>query len=395
MRLPRKWVLSLGLMATAPGVTLAGPFGFLNPGHNEDKVVSSATRGNQEIANDVADALRAAGLQGKDIEIEVRGGVCAIKGQIADSQQKAATTRIISGIHGVEIVDNQLTLIETAGAPRAMPHEPAVQQAAFSGPVDHHVQQVSNSVEQPAMANQEVAQQIADAVAGAGLRGYEIEIRYKQGVASLIGDVGSRREAAIAEQAAQQVPGVNHVLNKLTIDGQPATPQLPQSMQGNPGQMPPQYAAQMQQQAYAEQMQQRQAYPSGFQTPQQGYPQGYPGGQSPQMMPASQTQAMPAVLGQQAGAPMQQAGHMIYNRPSMPEYAWPSYASYDNYAQVTYPSAYDASAWPYIGPFYPYPQVPMGWRDAKLEWDDGHWQLKFNARTDRWWWFLDPSNWHE
>ena len=185
---------------------------------------------------------------------------------------------------------------------------------------------------------------------------------------------------------------MNRVLNKLTIDGQPATPQLPQSMQGYPGQMPPQYAAQMQQQAYAAQMQQQQqAYPSSFQMPQQGYPGA---GQSPQMMPVSQAQGMPAVAAGGA-VPTQQAGHLIYNRPSMPEYAWPSYASYDNYAQVTYPSAYDASAWPYIGPFYPYPQVPMGWRNAKLEWDDGHWQLKFNSRTDKWWWFLDPTNWHD
>ena len=31
----------------------------------------------------------------------------------------------------------------------------------------------------------------------------------------------------------------------------------------------------------------------------------------------------------------------------------------------------------YIGPFYPYPQVPLGWRKVTLEWDDGWWFLDF------------------
>ena len=51
-----------------------------------------------------------------------------------------------------------------------------------------------------------------------------------------------------------------------------------------------------------------------------------------------------------------------YDRPAMPGYAWPSYAAYPNYAAVTYPKQYSPTAWPYIGPFYPYPQVPLGWR---------------------------------
>jgi hypothetical protein len=83
----------------------------------------------------------------------------------------------------------------------------------------------------------------------------------------------------------------------------------------------------------------------------------------------------------------------IYNMPYMPPYAWPSTAQYPNSAAVQYPTQYSASAWPYIGPFYPYPQVPLGWREAQLEWDDGHWYLNFRPRTSRWWWFLHPKNW--
>jgi len=69
-----------------------------------------------------------------------------------------------------------------------------------------------------------------------------------------------------------------------------------------------------------------------------------------------------------------------YDHPSLPGYAWPTYAAHPNYAAVTYPKQYSPSAWPYIGPFYPYPQVPLGWRKVTLKWDDGWWNLDFKAK---------------
>ena len=66
--------------------------------------------------------------------------------------------------------------------------------------------------------------------------------------------------------------------------------------------------------------------------------------------------------------------------PNMPGYAWPGYAAHPNYAALTYPQQYSPSAWPYIGPFYPYPQVPLGWRKVTLEWDDGWWMLDFKDK---------------
>jgi hypothetical protein len=85
-----------------------------------------------------------------------------------------------------------------------------------------------------------------------------------------------------------------------------------------------------------------------------------------------------------AGAPLpingsaMGAAPMAYDQPSMPGYSWPSYASYPNYAAVTYPKQYSPTAWPYIGPFYPYPQVPLGWRKVTMEWKDGWWWLDFH-----------------
>jgi hypothetical protein len=75
-------------------------------------------------------------------------------------------------------------------------------------------------------------------------------------------------------------------------------------------------------------------------------------------------------------------GSVAYDNPQMPAYAWPSYAAYPNYAALTYPQQYSPSAWPYIGPFYPYPQVPLGWRKVTLEWDDGWWMLDFKDCKD-------------
>ncbi len=73
-------------------------------------------------------------------------------------------------------------------------------------------------------------------------------------------------------------------------------------------------------------------------------------------------------------------GGVSYESPQMPGHAWPSYASYPNYGAVTYPKQYSPNAWPYIGPFYPYPQVPLGWRKVCLEWDDGWWFLDFKSK---------------
>jgi len=75
-----------------------------------------------------------------------------------------------------------------------------------------------------------------------------------------------------------------------------------------------------------------------------------------------------------------------YDHAAMPGYAWPSYAAYPNYAAVTYPKQYSPTAWPYIGPFYPYPQVPLGWRKVSLEWDDGWWWLDFKDKPRCCWW---------
>jgi hypothetical protein len=110
-------------------------------------------------------------------------------------------------------------------------------------------------------------------------------------------------------------------------------------------------------------------YPPGYaprpSMPLAAAPAGF-GGQDPgvQYMPASS----PAAIGAR------------HDQPQMPNYAWPGYAAHPNYGALTYPQQYSPTAWPYIGPFYPYPQVPLGWRKVSMEWKDGWWFLDFQDR---------------
>jgi hypothetical protein len=71
--------------------------------------------------------------------------------------------------------------------------------------------------------------------------------------------------------------------------------------------------------------------------------------------------------------------------PQMPPYSWPTYAPYNNVSRVAYPQAYPYNAWPYIGPFYPFPKVPPGWRSVQLKWEDGHWYYGRLATPHDYW----------
>jgi len=72
-------------------------------------------------------------------------------------------------------------------------------------------------------------------------------------------------------------------------------------------------------------------------------------------------------------------------QPNLPNYAWPTYAPYNNYSRVAYPEYYPYDAFPFIGPTHPFPKVPTGWRSVKLEWNDGFWYFsKLGTKHDYW-----------
>jgi len=71
--------------------------------------------------------------------------------------------------------------------------------------------------------------------------------------------------------------------------------------------------------------------------------------------------------------------------PPLPPHAWPTYAPYNNASRIAYPQAYPYNAFPFIGPYYPFPKVPLGWRKVTLEWEDGHWYLGRNSAPHDYW----------
>jgi hypothetical protein len=71
--------------------------------------------------------------------------------------------------------------------------------------------------------------------------------------------------------------------------------------------------------------------------------------------------------------------------PNLPPYAWPTYAPYNNLSRVGYPSQYPYNAFPFIGPYYPFPKVPLGWRKVTLEWEDGYWFIGRNSTPHDYW----------
>lgn len=381
MRKYGKWLLVLGVIAANPAVTSADGFlgGRMKP---QMPFSGSAEKArNQAKADEVASALKGSNVEGTDIEIEVKDGVAIITGKVHEASQRALAQQAASSVPGIRQVENNLRFvpatggqIERASAGRtADASQGRVTRAAAvepSGERSRSIQRVSGEMPAAGMDNTAVANQVAASLSQVGLVGYDIEIRCNNGVATLVGEVATVGQRQAAGAAASQTPGVKSVNNQLKVTG-------PIS-----------------------------------QTAFNPEPMAYPG--SPQMM-QMQGQGMPPQLMGPGMPPqmMQQAGYMqpgmqmdpgmnptamgyaptSFNNPHLPQHAWPSYAQYPNSAAVSYPTQYSASAWPYIGPFYPYPQVPMGWREVSLEWDDGQWNLNFNKEKDKWYWILSPKNW--
>jgi len=273
-----------------------------------------------------------------------------------------------------------------------------------------------------AMANQ-IGQRLRDS---GQLRDYKIGVKYLDGVVWLGGSVTSAAQRDAAVRMVRGMPDVLHVESRLEISGKSsstgsdlirafdpvdATPRRaePAAAARAPSGVLPAVATSFRQRAP-----QRQNAGGGqrLATSAQNYaapsrPRTMPRNNMP--LPAGRRLANPAIIqtsAEEAGmaygpppsggggyagmgmapaptayVPGGSARAVSYDNAQMPGYAWPSYASYPNYAALTYPQQYSPTAWPYIGPFYPYPQVPLAWRKVSLEWDDGWWFLDFSAHN--------------
>ncbi len=209
-------------------------------------------------------------------------------------------------------------------------------------------------------ANQQTADAIAAALRQSGqLRRYSVDVAFRSGSAELTGQVADQSQREEVLRVVQGVPGVERVVDRLTLaagvrpvaaeeqpqrDVPPALPKLP----------PP---------AKEDGAKPEAAPPAAAPAPPPGGPPGQP-------LPIFQANP---------GVPY------ALTPPKMPPYAWPTYAPYNNYSRVAYPQAYPYNAWPFIGPIYPYPKVPLGWRSVKLEFEDGYWWFGKVANKYDWW----------
>jgi hypothetical protein len=279
-------------------------------------------------------------------------------------------------------------------------------------------------------AEKQMAQRIGSQLKQSGkLRDYRIGVKYQKGVAYLNGTVTDAHQREAATRMAGSIKGVSRVVNKLELASNSAQPRT-----GDRGrlsdaldratQASAQGEANTAMQAYGQANQAQGIPPRPVMSPgsiRMMNPAPMPRSNMPvpagRMMPVRPAGAvMPAAgacpggcqtgpgagggmamgmggmggsMGMSGGADAVPVGFVphgagrgpSYENAQMPGYAWPSYAAYPNYAALSYPRQYSPTAWPYIGPFYPYPQVPLAWRKVSLEWDDGWWFLDFSSHN--------------
>ena len=300
-----------------------------------------------ELMKQLQDAKQNGQLRGFGIGVHVQNAEVKLSGRVSSNEQHQMAIDIARNIRGVKRVVNDLTISEpdeTSIAGRTTPE-------AGEG----------SDAESLRIA-QQLGFQIQQQEAMGRLAGCDFDLRVDRAAVTMNGRVAAPQQEQLLLELARQTPGVRQVSANLTVSPELANGMVPVAYSN--GQMT---AGPM---AMADQ------------TPR---PMGaarmaaYAGG----AIIAAPMLAMNQ-LGGGAPAQLPGAGHAVvparYDQPNLPGYAWPSYAAHPNYAAVTYPKQYSPTAWPYIGPFYPYPQVPLGWRKVTLKWDDGWWQLNFKSK---------------
>lgn len=311
-----------------------------------------AMASNQEVAEEIAASLRkGAQLHHYRIGVKFQDGTAWLKGHVSSPEQIKEVLRVVAETPGVDRVVNNLTVDSSA----LEKSQPAAE--TLKSTLTLRVPGGSMAPEKlmPAVGQHAAAQRYSGKASHPALRLQQV----------VDANSGPLVDASPLVQASQ-VPSSYTSGPVQTASAMEEAPRLaPQRMIPQP----------VPQQVPQRQMVQQQMVRSNRPIPV-AYAQPCP----PRPMPA-QGQMQGQMQGYGSAMPVGGASGITparYDQPNMPQYAWPSYAAYPNYAAVTYPKQYSPTCWPYIGPFYPYPQVPLGWRKVTLEWDDGWWMLDFN-----------------
>jgi BON domain len=206
--------------------------------------------------------------------------------------------------------------------------------------------------------NQKLATRIADQLRQSGqLHQYNVDVSVQNGTVDLTGTVADPMQREAVLRIANTVPGVERVRDQLVLTS--ATDIMPAQAAVPP---PPPPGIETAPMPYRVPATAAPAYP-----PAVGGAPGYAG-----------TEPVPVYQGQPPGG-------YDTNPPAMPPNAWPTYAPYNNFSRVATPLYYPYQSWPFIGPCYPFPKVPLGWRSVKLQWEDGHWWFSKVGTSHDWW----------
>ncbi|MCY2975737.1 MAG: BON domain-containing protein [Planctomycetota bacterium] len=364
-----------------------------------------ALGGDREIADNIISTLKShqsdGSLKGFDIDLSVEAGLVTLTGSVSNAAQAQAVLDAAKSASGVTTIVNQISVKEATSASKtastlafaaqSLDADNAVQQASSSeesASADANADEAT-SFEPPKMADDQSSVSQSDAAiteaalsklgkdkASGFLRNFNLDLSTVGGEVWVRGYVANAEQKQRVLQTMQYIPGVTRVVDDITISGNDSRGMVQPASTSQATPTPPSVASMptMGQAASAGPRAFAPSMVANYQsdTPIPGIPIAAPEGGM--MMGGGQT-PMPMNMGPSHGG-----GVPRYDQPQMPGYAWPSYAAYPNYSAVTYPKQYSASAWPYIGPFYPYPQVPLGWRRVALEWDDGLWYLDFTSK---------------
>jgi hypothetical protein len=345
-----------------------------------------------DLAGTVAAKLRESGaLAGYRVNVKAKSGTVWLEGRVADQKQLAAAVSLAENTPGVERVVNRLAIGKqadpTSGATFGMP-------ASAWGIVGAPKGSTAKTA-QPGVAAQTPAEasKTESQAAPRGLLAFggQSPVQLTQALSPAAKPQGGAVErqpqntprplamsTARAMQPQQAMQGgdpraamrgpVQRTAMRKAMKGDPMHLPAPGGYEGPvaDGQMVP-GSMRVVEGGPVNGGSMEGGYASGGQPGTGGYASGGPGYAGGPMPMGGTGVGMPPIPGRGDG-------------PNMPNYAWPSYAASPNVAAVQYPTQYSPTAWPYIGPFYPYPQVPLGWRRVSLEWDDGWWWLDFDER---------------
>jgi BON domain len=337
---------------------------------------ASASADNKEFSQGVAAALRDSGrLVDYSIGVTTKGTVVTLEGRVANKDQMIEAIQMTSGMSGVSKVVNHLEIKPSAHKPRASATQKAeVAAAKLAEEAQTAVEDGMTSVRKTIFPDPSLPAE------SQSKRNDQVSNRRAKPSASVAKKPTPATSKAYAvRQTSQSAPGTFIPSENAQTIAEPQLndPQMAMQAMPTPNMPGPQMSAQRLAMAPLAMAGGAAGLAMG-QCPPGGGPGGMGGGP-----PGGAMMGGPMMAGGNGPLPMAvpaASGGVAparYDQPYMPNYAWPSYAAYPNYAAVSYPRQYSPTAWPYIGPFYPYPQVPLGWRKVMLEWDDGWWMLNF------------------